>query len=101
MAKQKPHIQIDKFLIRQNSRTNIDLLEQMNLILSAGQHLGMIEQGAHGAYLLWDYFLGQNKKYYTEGNIIIGDETDITTLSPLMRRKYMMQHISMVFFVSS
>ncbi|MCH9845024.1 MAG: hypothetical protein K0U39_05900 [Alphaproteobacteria bacterium] len=97
MAKKQPYIHIDEFLIRKHTNANTDLLEEMNLKLLQGHHLGIIEQSAQGAYLLWDYFLGINDKYFTKGNIIIGDEINIASLSPAKRKKYITQHISMVF----
>ncbi len=97
MAKKQPYIQIDEFLIRKHAKADTDLLEEMNLKLLLGHHLGMIEQSAQGIYLLWDYFLGLNGKYFTKGNIIIGDGINITALSPAKRRKYITQHISMIF----
>ncbi len=97
MAKHQPYIQIDGFLIRKHAKTDTDLLEEMNLKLLQGHHLGIIEQSLQGAYLLWEYFLGINDKYVIKGNIIIGDDLNITALSPANRKKYITQHISMVF----
>ncbi len=97
MAKRQPYIQINEFLIRRHSQSNSDLLEEVNLKLLPGHHLGMIEQSAQGAYLLWDYFLGQRNKYVTKGNIILGEQINITFLSSTKRKKYITQNISMVF----
>ncbi|MCH9853072.1 MAG: hypothetical protein K0U45_06165 [Alphaproteobacteria bacterium] len=97
MAKKQPYIQINEFLIRKHAKTNDDLLKEMNLKLLPGHHLGMIEQSEQGAYLLWDYFLGQGEKYFSKGSITIGEQTNIVNLSPAKRRKYITQHISMIF----